>query len=83
MKYKREQLEFYRLADVRAGMLKHKYVDKQQVIQDRQQDAQEQWKWVFHIKPKPQQKYGRFWAIKHSKWIATILYLIMFKNCIL
>lgn len=58
--YRIQQFEFYRLRNQREQMIKHSYIDKEKVVEDKQKQN-EDWVWVFHIKPTKIQKYSRFW----------------------
>ena len=38
----------------------HKFIDKEEVIQNFNPEKEE-WKWAIHLKPSKVKKYGRFW----------------------
>ena len=58
--YQFENHEFYRLLSIRARMSFHKFIDKEEVIQNFNPEKEE-WKWAIHLKPNKVKKYGRFW----------------------
>lgn len=64
--YKFENYEFYRLSKVRADMMHHKYVDKEEMVKDYDPEK-EDFKWVLQLKPKRIKKYGRFWQPKKEE----------------
>ena len=48
--YKLYSFDYYRLINIRAKMIQHKYVDKKKVMDDFDPKTEE-WKWVLHVKP--------------------------------
>jgi len=49
--YKFENFEYYRLISARALMMQHKYVNKEKIAKEQELNKDEEWRWVFHLKP--------------------------------
>eukprot|EP01017_Pseudomicrothorax_dubius_P014616 TRINITY_DN1705_c0_g1_i1.p1 TRINITY_DN1705_c0_g1~~TRINITY_DN1705_c0_g1_i1.p1 ORF type:complete len:104 (+),score=15.02 TRINITY_DN1705_c0_g1_i1:155-466(+) len=60
-----ENHEFYRLQKIRESMMKHKVVDKEEMIKQ-QQTKNEKFVWVFHLRPTKTKTYGFFWKPKSA-----------------